>query len=653
MTIARKKLKTTYTRKMNSKTKKILKKKGGNVFLKIMMWLILFFIIFSLLGGYYLYNKHIVGLPLVSELENLEIAESSIIYDRDGNELYKIFKEKRTYVPIEDINENMINAIIAIEDKRYWTNPGVDVIGLFRAGLNYIIGNASGVKGTSTLTQQLIRNTIIKNEKSLDRKIKEIYLAYKLTSSVSKEKILELYLNKISYGHNAFGIEEAAKTFFGKSSKDIGVLESSILASLPKGPTYYSPYNHPDRVIGYPYIYTSENEILEETIKIISKKDTIINAEILSKFTNFINDLKASKLQGTNKILICNIKKEYFKNPIRVDNDGCSIIEYPDLIGFLNSIKIPVENSFIEYETGRKDRVLGRMLEDNYINFEEYKDSIISAIGMKFNEARENIKSPHFVFYVKEYLEEKFGQEIVSIGGLKIYTTLDPKLQEKAEELIEKQSEINATKFAADNAALVSIDNKTGEILSMVGGRDYFDIDNKGNVNIITSKLQPGSTFKPFVYSLGILNNPIGTKTPIYDLETNFTSGYTPSNFDGSFMGKINIATALNNSRNIPAIKMFFMAGGESVIVNFMKKLGVESLKTHGMYGAPLSLGTGEMTPLELATAYSVFANLGIKREITPILKIVDSKGNIIEERIEKEEEKQIMSENQAYIINS
>jgi len=651
MTIKRRRLKTTYTKKVSNKTKKILNKKWWNVFLKIVLWVILLFIVWLLFGTYILYNKYIVWLPDISELENLEISESSIIYDRDWNELYKIFKEKRTYVPFEDISENMIKAIVAIEDKRYWTNPWVDIKGLARAWINYILWKTDWVKWTSTLTQQLIRNTIITNERSLERKIKEIYLAYNLTSSVSKEKILELYLNKISYGHNAFGIEEAAKTFFNKSSKDIWILESSILASLPKWPTYYSPYNHADRTLGYPYIYSFENE--DDIIKVITSKDKVLHSEILKAFTDFLSWLKASRLEWTNKTLICNINKENFKNPIRVDSDWCAVLEYSGLIHFLNSIKIKVDDNYIEYETWRKDEVLWRMLEDKYIDFEKYKESVINAIWFKFSRSKEAIKSPHFVFYVKEYLEEKFGQEIVSIWWLKIYTTLDSKLQKKAEELVKKQVEINETKFSATNAAIVSIDNKNWEILSMVGWTDYFDEDKKWNVNIITSKLQPWSTFKPFVYSIWMFNEEIGSKTPIYDLETDFPSGYTPSNFDWKFMGKMNISTALNNSRNVPAIKMFFLAWWEKNIVNFMKKVWVNSLKKHWMYWAPLALWTWEMTPLELAIAYSTFANMWVKKEISPILKIVDVKGNIIEEKVEKKEEEKVISESQAYITNN
>ena len=651
MNIKRRKLKTKYTKEVSKKTRKILKKKWKNIFLKVLLWALFLFIVWTLAAILILYNKYIVWLPDIKQLENLEIAESSTIYDRDGNELYKIFKEKRTYVDFEDINTNMINAIIAIEDKRYWENPGVDIKWLARAWINYILWKTASVKGTSTLTQQLIRNTIITNERSVERKIKEIYLAYQLTSSVSKEKILELYLNKISYWHNAFGIEEAAKTFFNKSAKELEILESSIIASLPKGPTFYSPYNHPDRVVGYPYVYTSENE--DDIEKIISKKDKETHIWMLDLLTDFILELKASRLEWTNKTLICNINKEYFKNPIRVDNDGCSIIEYSGLLHFLNSIKIENEENFIEYQTGRKDEVLWRMLEDGYIDFESYQNAIVNAIWYKFSQAKENIKSPHFVFFVKEYLEEKYGKEIVSVWWLKIYTTLDPDLQAKAEEILEKQAEINEQKFAASNAALVSLDNKTWEILAMVGGRDYFDEENKWNVNVVTSKLQPWSTFKPFVYSMGIFNEEIWSKTPIYDVETEFPSKYIPANFDGKFMWKMSISTALNNSRNIPAVKMFFLAWWERSIVSFMKKIGVDSLRNHGMYWAPLALWTWEMTPLELATAYSTFANMGMKKEITPILKVLDVKGNIVEEAIESEDEEEVISPAQTYIMNS
>lgn len=649
MTIDKKprRYKTKYTRRVNNKRIK----KWKNFYFKFLIYTFVLFLISSIFMWLILYNKYIVWLPSVEELENIQIAESSIIYDRNWEELYKIFKEKRTYVPFEIINKNMINAIVSIEDKRYWSNPWVDIIWLFRAWFNYILWISDSVKWTSTLTQQLISNTLISNERSVELKIKEIYLAYKLTSSLSKEKILELYLNKISYWSNAYGIEEASKTFFWKSSKDLWILEASMLASLPKWPTYYSPYNHADRLIGYPYVYLAEDE--ENIVKIISQKDKVLNQEMLNMFTDFINNLKFSKLEWTDKILICNLKKDYFKNNINIDNDWCSVITYSDLISFLNSIRIKWELQYIEYETWRKDRVLWRMLEDWYINFDEYKNSILNWIWYVFNKQKENIKAPHFVFYVKEYLEEKYWKDIISVWWLKIYTTLDLKLQEKAEEIVKIQAEKNKTNFNANNAALISIDNKNWEIITMVGWKDYFDTENKWNVNIITSTLQPWSSFKPFVYSIWIFEKQIWSKTPIYDLETDFPWWYTPKNFDWKFMWKMDISTALNNSRNIPAIKMLYMAWWEKNIVNFMKKLWVKSLKEDWRYWAPLALWTWEMTPLELATAYSVFANMWEKNEITPILKVIDSKWNIIEENWINKKTQKIISADQSYILNS
>jgi membrane peptidoglycan carboxypeptidase len=378
-----------------------------------------------------------------------------------------------------------------------------------------------------------------------------------------------------------------------------------------------------------------------------------MNLSDVEFFKNYINNLKWNGIWDSDKMVLCWVKQEdFFRGDYDVDNDGCLVLRYQDLLSFLNDIKLLNGDRHIEYWTGRKDIVLGRMLEEGYINFNEYKEGVINWIGYAFQKSTENIKAPHFVFFVKEYLEEKYGQEIISVGWFKIYTTLDPKLQAKAQELVEKQVASNTTRFNATNAALISLDNKNWDILAMVWGVDYFDQENKWNVNIVTSPLQPGSSFKPFVYSIWIYNQQIGSKTPIYDLETTFPWNYTPKNFEWGFLGKMNISTALGHSRNIPALKMFYMAWWEANIVSFMKKLWVQSLKDHWQYGAPLALWTWEMTPLEMATAYSVFANLWEKVEINPILKIVDSKWNIIEEKREPKKE-QVVSEAQTYIINS
>ncbi|MCP4524131.1 MAG: transglycosylase domain-containing protein, partial [Candidatus Gracilibacteria bacterium] len=398
----KRKLSSKYTKKSQ---KKIKNGKGSKV-LKVILYLFIFFVISGLVSSLILYKKYLVDLPSVEEMEKLEFAEASTIYDKNGIELYKIFTEKRTYVNYQQINKNMINALVAGEDQRFWNNPGVDFIGLTRAGLNYVLGKSDGkVRGTSTLTQQLIRNTIIKNERSVERKIKEIYLAMQLTNGVSKEKILELYLNKISFGSNAFGIEQASKTFFNKSAQDLGILESSILASIPKGPTYYSPYNHPKRLVGYPYIFSLDDTNTQ--IEVVTQKDREVNHLMVDELVNFISNIDGEPLLQSNTIYLCNLDQEKFKIVQRLDNSGhCGKYEYSDLLALLNAIQITKDGNVIEYQTGRKDFILGRMLEDKYITFDEYKQALLDSIGYTFSRAREDIKAPHFVFYVKEYLEE-------------------------------------------------------------------------------------------------------------------------------------------------------------------------------------------------------------------------------------------------------
>ncbi len=655
----------SYTKKKTYK-KTTLTKKGKkwsqkNIVWKFILWFIIFLFIFWCIGIFVIYKKYIEPLPAISELENLEIAEASIIYDREWNELYKIFEEKRIYKKYEDISQNMIHALVAWEDKRFFENPGIDFIGLSRAVLYKIIGRSKKIEWTSTLTQQLIRNMIITNERTAERKIKEMYLAYKLTNSISKEKILELYLNKISFWSNAFGIEQASRTFFGKSSKDISILESSMLASLPKGPSYYSPYNNFSRLVGYPFVYTKTDT--KNIRKLITPKDIKKHDASVKILKDFIKWLEVERFSDS-KTLICGLQKDKLKSYISTDKDGCSVIDYSDLLSLLNGIKIVNNDEILEYQTGRKDFILGRMLEDWYINFNEYKEALLTSIGFEFQAYKEEIKYPHFVFYVREYLEKKYGKELLERGGLRIFTSIDPKLQEKAQEIVEKRAAKNEINFGAQNAALISIDNETWEILAMVWWRDYFDEENKWNNNIITSQLQPGSSFKPFVYSIAIDKEIIGTKTPIYDLKTDFPGGYTPSNFDGKFMGKMNISTALNYSRNIPAVKMFFLAWWEEAILSWMEKLGVSSMrkfkddysKKYGVkysYWASMALGTGMMTPLELAQAYSVYANMGYKKNLIPVIKILDTKGLVIEE-FKKEQNiwEKVIDPSTAFITN-
>lgn len=608
------------------------------------------FLTFIFIFFIFVYFKFIKGLPDIEKLEQIEIKESSVIYDKDWNQLYTLsWDEKRTYVNYQDISKNMINAIVAWEDKTFFQNSWLDMTWLIRSVLNYVTWKSDVVKWTSTLSQQLIKNTFLNNERSFERKIKEAYLSYELNKNYSKTKILELYLNKIGFWSNAYWVQQASLTFFNKKINNVNILESSILASIPKWPTYYSPYNHPDRLLGYVYKYNKDND--KNVTKIISNQDYKEYWDLVLSVKTIINKLKWSPV-WENWLLLCWIDNTKSKKSLSLDSDWCSLVKYDDLYTFLNNIRLDLGWEYLEYQAWRKDFILWRMLEDWYISFDEYKKALLDWFGFQFYQYRENIKYPHFVMYIKEYLSAKYWEELIQWWGLKIYTTLDSKLQNKAEELVKTQVAANKKKFNANNWALISIDNKNWDILAFVGWADYFNKDIDGNVNMITSKRQPWSTFKPFVYALAIDKKAIGPLTPIYDLKTTFPWNYEPKNFDWKFMWKMTVMTALNYSRNIPAIKAYFLAWEQKEIVSYMKKAWVKSLNENFYYWAPLALWAWEMTPLELAWAYSVFANLWNKVEINPIQKILDSRWLVIEEKKQSAWNK-VLDEKTAYIINT
>ncbi|QFR39440.1 hypothetical protein A9Q91_04395 [Candidatus Gracilibacteria bacterium 28_42_T64] len=632
-----------------------------NIIFKLIV-LLLCFLILSLICLFLFlsYLKSIGPFPDVKAYKTIPMHESSVIYDRNGVELYKIYSEKRTYVDYEDININMIHAIIAGEDKRFWKHPGYDGIGILRAIFNGVI-HRTKFAGTSGITQQLAKVTYLTDERTIERKVKELYLSIELDSIFEKKDILELYLNKIFFGGNSYGIEQASQTFFGTAASELGVLESSILASLPKAPTGLSPYHKRDKLLGYPFLIQISDKI--DTTKILSKENLENNKTQVEVLINFINNLSADHKGDSLKI--CGIDKKNIKQShFYIAADGCTNLKINKLLLFLNSISIKNDKFYVEYKTGRKDYVLGRMLEDGYISFDQYKKSLIGSFGFEFKEYSDDIKSPHFVMYVKDYLVQKYGEKLIQEGGFKIYTTIDSKLQDKAQELIEQQVVINTGKFGAKNAALISLDNKTGEILSMVGGVDYFDETNLGYNNMIFARLQPGSTFKPFVYMLAMIQHGFTKNTIFRDKKFTFPGDYIPENSDGKYMGKITLSEALNHSRNIPAVKAYYAAGEEEKIIKFLLPFGIKSLvdfkkdfkKKYGynyVYAAPMALGTVQITPLELAKAYSVFANSGVKNEVKSLLKVVDSNGKILESIETSKQGARILDEKYSYKINS
>lgn len=521
--------------------------------------------------GFFIIWVSSLKLPDFKMFNERKVQSSTKIYDRTGQVLlYDVHENiRRTIIPYEEMGVNIKNATVAIEDSEFYKHKGIRLKAILRAVWSNFKGER--IQGGSTITQQVIKGTLLTSEKTIARKIKEAILASKLEKNMTKEEILALYLNEAPYGGNVYGIKEASLMFLGKDPIDLTLAESAYLAAIPNGPTYYSPYG---------------------------------------------------------------------KNKDKLEN--------------------------------RKNLVLKRMKDISFITEEEYQKALNEKVEF-LPEKPTNILAPHFVFFIKSYLENKYGERVIEEGGLKVITTLDYELQQKAEQITKEKSLENQESWNGKNAAVVVIDPKTGQILSMVGSRDYFDKEIDGNYNVATALRQPGSSFKPIVYAAAFKKG-YTANTVLFDVPTEFSSScdtrgnplggrgkdscYSPSNYDNGFRGPMTLRDALAQSINVVAVKLMYLVGVNDSI-KMAQDLGITSLTDPNRYGLSLVIGGGETSLLEMTSAYGVFANEGVRNSYQSILSI-EKNGQIIEEFKEKPEEvldpnvtrilSDIMSDNKARI---
>jgi 1A family penicillin-binding protein len=482
-----------------------------------------------------------IKLPDVSTFEARKIANSSKIVDRNGVVLYDINQGvRRTEVPLAEMGTNIQHAVVAIEDAHFYTHHGIRPTSILRAiFVNLTSGSFS--QGGSTLTQQIIKNTLLNTDKTVVRKFKEWVLALKLEREFTKDQILEIYLNDAPFGSTIYGVQEASKAFYGIDAKDLSIAQSAYLAALMPAPSYYSPF-------------------------------------------------------GAHKT--------------KLDD--------------------------------RKDLVLSKMLQYGYINQTEYDTAKKEVVTFNVS-ASNSVKAPHFVFWILDYLEKTYGKDVMESGGYTVTTTLDYAVQQKAEAAIAQYSESNLKKYNASNSAMVVIDPTTGQILAMVGSKDYFSKDIDGAYNVAVANRQPGSSFKPFAY-LTAFKKGFTPATVLFDVPTEFSTTcapitvstppvdgcYHPQNFDGKFKGPISMRSALAESRNVPAVKTLYLAGIDDV-VKTAHELGITTLQDPKEIGLSLVLGGGEVKLLDMTSAYSVFANSGTRNPAVGILEIKDKSGKVIE----------------------
>ncbi len=473
-------------------------------------------------------------LPDPNKLNTRVVAQSTKIYARDGTTLlYNIHgDQRRTLITLDDVSPFIKQATLSIEDKNFYKHRGVSLRGILRA---IFVDLLSGKKaqGGSTITQQLVKNSILTRDKSYVRKAKEIILAYQMEQRFSKDQILKLYFNEIPYGSSAYGVEAAAETYFNKHAKDLDLAESALLAAMVQAPSYYSP-----------------------------------------------NGLHRQELLSRQRLVLSEMVKGGSINQGQAD--GAKAID-----------------------------VLKRV--------SPYRDRIIA---------------PHFVFTVRDQLAQKYGDALVEQGGLRVVTTLDPKLQTIAEEEVAAGAEKNEKKRGADNAGLVAVDPRTGQVLAMVGSRDFFDTEHDGNFNVATAVRNPGSSFKPVVY-LTAFTRGYSPDTLLFDLKTNFGpdgSGkdFIPNNYNFKEHGPLKMRQTLAGSLNIPAVKTLYLAGIDNV-VDLADRLGYTTID-RSRVGLALAIGGGGVKLLEHVSAFATLANDGVRNPVSLLLRVEDKNGRVLEQ---------------------
>ena len=490
--------------------------------------LILLFLLIT--SGAIFYFYILKDLPLPTKLSSSSTPQSTLIYDRNGKLLYNIYDEKnQIFIPLSNVPKYIQQATISIEDRNFYEHGAIDIRGMARAAVSIVFKKQ--LQGGSTLTQQLVKNSLLTQERTIPRKIKEIILAFATEFIYSKNQILEMYLNQSPYGGTAWGIEAASQRYFGKKAKDLNLEESALLAGLPQSPTLYSPFG-------------SRPELAKQ----------------------------------------------------------------------------------------RQVEVLKAMEEEGFIT-KTQKDKA-QKTPLKYKKISNEIEAPHFVLYIKDLLIQKYGEKTAQEGGLKVTTTLDLDIQNAAQSSVAAQINRLPKSYRVSNGAAIITDPGSGEILAMVGSKDYFDSSIDGNVNITTALRQPGSSIKPINYAVGLVNK-YNAATVFIDQPTCYPNqggqNYCPINYDGKWHGLVTMRHALGNSFNIPAVKMLKVNGVRAMIAT-ASAMGITTFTNPDNYGLSLTLGGGEVRMVDMAQAFGIFANGGYKINLHPILKITDKNGNLLEE---------------------
>jgi len=598
-----------------------------------------------------------MGLPSIEEMKQYKPSEGTKIYADDDVLIGELKAEKGIFVPINKIPEQMISAVISVEDSRFWRHKGIDYLAIARAIVKDIL--YVGLKeGGSTITQQLAKVMFLTPEKTLKRKLREAGLAIKIEKNLDKREILELYLNKIYFGHGAYGVEMASRIYFGKSVKDITLSEAALIAGLIKAPTLYSPFNDLTRAKERQRIVLSRMEE-EGYIKRSEKENALKQPVTLSSMrkgmeaNNYFIDYVKKYLEDRYGI------EKVYKGDLRVyttlDRRAQALASRAVQEGLRELDKRrgwrgPVEHKKdIDIEKELKTKELTSVVVTNPGDISTglvlkvtLKEAIIKTRGIIGTLSIENAKWAAKVIDPKnrtsQVLKDFTLSRIINPGDI-IKVSIKNIRGSNVQLALEQEPEVEG--------ALVALEQDTGFIRAMLGGYDFVRSDFN---RAIYAKRQPGSAFKPIIYAAA-LDHGFTPASIIIDEPVTYPGGskgdWTPENADHKFYGPTTLREALTYSRNVVTVKLVDAVGINNVL-EFSRNIGIQGDMPRDL---TIALGSLSVTPLDLALYYSVFANSGMKIKPVAIKYVTDSKGRILESNEPEAEE--VISPQTAFLITS
>jgi len=593
-------------------------------------------------------------LPSIDALKNYQPSQATRVYSDDNQVIGEFFIQKREVVPLSKIPKETIQAFLAVEDAHFYEHHGLDFLRMIRAALTNL-ENFKIMQGASTITQQLTRSLFLTPERTYERKIKEILLTWKIESLLTKDQILEIYLNQIYFGHGAYGIQVAARTYFAKQVKQIRLEEGAFLAGLPKAPNNYSPYRHPEKA--------------KERQKIVLKR--MLNEKFITQ-TQYDHAIQT-------KLLFQKLAKEgadtrYFLDYVRqylIDRYGEEALYtkgmhvYTTLnMDFQKSATRALEFGLREVDKRQGYRGGGLHPETLYeqpapsdgMVEEEILDGQVSAVTPRYalvttGKGRGKILLEDMLWARRQLkggrlratrIEQPMVGQIVKTGGI-IQVKVKRVGVGKVETLLSLEQEP-----LVEGAVLV-LDQKTGAIRAMVGGYDY----NRSEFNrAVSAHRQPGSAFKGILYAAaleqGFTPASVEMDSPVIYANAGPRKEWKPQNYEGDFAGPTRLREALVHSRNLVTIRLLEKMGVSSVI-DLAQRLGIQSPLTRDL---SLALGTSGITLMELTSAYGVFANHGVRQEPFFIKKVTGPKRHILESS-GRAAPVRVLSEATAYVMTN